>query len=529
MTLKRLVLILLTLVIVVVYGQILWKSREKPQFQTTLELYQTNIVLQASSLSTPDTGEPNFIPLKQAIIGSNPLEEAIEQYQQAQKSAETNLEKAKKQLAQLESKPVTTPTAQPQIPPVTNTSELEKQQELQQSVNQLQKLVTKINLRLGILYAKQGEQEKALEIWTQLLQQTSNTNPKLVKTAMVLQSLESNPPRLLPNVEQVIQSNLEGWFRYTALEKLYKLEQRREELANLKSTQQQAAEEALLKLGIIITIPGIIAFVGIGLLIFVFVQRLIQGKTSLLSQNADVAWSTPWDAETIVQVFVLGFFLMGLVMGIIASILFESVLSLLSIERSTNNVVIPALSSLWNYLLVAFATLSVLYYSIKPTLPLPDEWFRFQLKGKWFLWGLGGYCVAFPTVVVVSLINEQIWQGQGGSNPLLQLALESQDTVALTLFFLTAAIAAPIFEELLFRGFLLPSLTRYIPVWGAIFASSLLFAVAHLSLSEILPLSALGLVLGVVYTRSRNLLAPILLHSLWNSGTLLSLYILGSS
>ncbi len=81
---------------------------------------------------------------------------------------------------------------------------------------------------------------------------------------------------------------------------------------------------------------------------------------------------------------------------------------------------------------------------------------------------------------------------------------------------------------MLFRGFLLPSLTRYLPVWGAILVSSLLFAVAHLSLSEILPLTTLGIVLGVVYTRSRNLLASMLIHSLWNGGTLLSLFLLGS-
>jgi membrane protease YdiL (CAAX protease family) len=110
----------------------------------------------------------------------------------------------------------------------------------------------------------------------------------------------------------------------------------------------------------------------------------------------------------------------------------------------------------------------------------------------------------------------------------LQLALESQDSLALGIFFLTAAIAAPLFEEFLFRGFLLPSLTRYMSVSWAIIASSFLFAIAHLSLSEVLPLFALGIVLGVVYTRSRNLLAPMLLHSLWNSGTLLSLFILGS-
>jgi hypothetical protein len=143
------------------------------------------------------------------------------------------------------------------------------------------------------------------------------------------------------------------------------------------------------------------------------------------------------------------------------------------------------------------------------------------------LWGFGGYFVALPLVVLVSLINQQFWQGQGGSNPILPIVLEGRDNVALAVFFGTAAIAAPVFEEIVFRGFLLPSLTRYLPVWGAIAASAFLFAVAHLSVSEILPLATLGSVLGFVYTRSRNLLAPMLLHSLWNSGTLLSLFLLG--
>jgi uncharacterized protein len=100
--------------------------------------------------------------------------------------------------------------------------------------------------------------------------------------------------------------------------------------------------------------------------------------------------------------------------------------------------------------------------------------------------------------------------------------------VALAIFFSTASIAAPIFEEIMFRGFLLPSLTRYVSVTSAIIISGLIFAIAHLSLSEVLPLATLGIVLGVVYTRSRNLLAPMLLHSLWNSGTLISLFVLGS-
>jgi membrane protease YdiL (CAAX protease family) len=66
-------------------------------------------------------------------------------------------------------------------------------------------------------------------------------------------------------------------------------------------------------------------------------------------------------------------------------------------------------------------------------------------------------------------------------------------------------------------------------MWGAIALSSFIFAIAHLNLSEVLPLTILGMVLGFVYVRSRNLLSSMLLHGIWNSGTLISLMILGSA
>ncbi|MBR8837292.1 MAG: CPBP family intramembrane metalloprotease [Stigonema ocellatum SAG 48.90 = DSM 106950] len=524
MSIKRLGLILLTLVSFAFSASALWDSLQKPQFQNHLELYQTNIVLQAATWEPPDSNDGNFKALRDAVLVEKPLENATKQYQEARKLAQPELEKAKNQLAKLRSEPITTPTTpqpKPEIPPATNTSRLLQQQQLQQSLNQLQKL----DLYLGILQARQGQTDTAQKTWGEW-SQSSEINPQLVKLTHVLTGLWSTPPRIMPDAERLIQDNLEGWFRFTTLSELYQLQQRQQELVNLKAAQQEVSQQALLKLVIIGTVPVLAALIGVGLLIFLVGQRLLKGKESLLAENADLGWSTPWNGETILQVFVLGFFLMG---QILVPLLFSLVFSFLPIPRPADNVRIQAFYVLVSYLVVASGALLVLYLSIKSFFPLPESWFRFSFRGKWFLWGLGGYCVALPIVVVVSLINQQLWQGQGGSNPLLQLALEGQDTVALGIFFFTAAIAAPLFEEFLFRGFLLPSLTRYLPVWGSILISSFLFAVAHLSLSEIFPLFALGVVLGVVYTRSRNLLASMLLHSLWNSGTLLSLFILGSS
>ncbi len=68
----------------------------------------------------------------------------------------------------------------------------------------------------------------------------------------------------------------------------------------------------------------------------------------------------------------------------------------------------------------------------------------------------------------------------------------------------------------MFRGFFLPSLTKYVPMNVALLLTSTVFAMAHFSLQRLIPLILLGLVLGVVYIRTRNLMAPIALHSLWN-------------
>ncbi|MBE9235568.1 CPBP family intramembrane metalloprotease [Anabaena aphanizomenioides LEGE 00250] len=522
MSLKRLLLTALTLLAIMLSGLSLFASWQKPQFQSRLELYQTNIVLQAQAWQPEDSNDESFQALRAAIVGDKPLESAAKQYLEARESVKTNLDKTKNQLDKLRAQDITVVTPAkplPNEPLETKTSPQQQQKELEKSISKLQKLRDELDLRLGILQAQQGETDKAQKTWSQV-QEPSET--EFTATANVLSGLWSNPPRLLPNAQPLIQKNLEGWFRSTALTQLYQLQQRQAALADVQAAQQAAATDAVLKLALIATIPSLTAFIGLILLIALIIQLLLKGRESILATNAQKPWSTPWNVETILQVFVLGFFLMG-------QLFIPELLTLLPISRSSDNVRVQAFSVLVSYVMVALGAFSVLYFSIKRYFPLPEDWFRFRFFSNWFFWGLGGYCTALPIVVIVSLINQQLWNGQGGSNPLLQLALESRDDVALGIFFFTAAIAAPFFEEFLFRGFLLPSLTRYLPVWSAIFLSSLLFAAAHLSLSEILPLTALGMVLGIVYTRSRNLLAPMLLHGLWNSGTLLSLFLLGSN
>ncbi|NJN76299.1 MAG: CPBP family intramembrane metalloprotease [Synechococcaceae cyanobacterium RL_1_2] len=264
---------------------------------------------------------------------------------------------------------------------------------------------------------------------------------------------------------------------------------------------------------------------GLILIIVLIIQLFTQKEQALLRVNESLRWPTPWDGWATAEVLVFGFFVISqFVVPFITAIGFN----LVGVNLATNEIRTQAFSILVNYSLMAIGGLAFIYYYLKPYGQLPEEWFPFKLNFKGLAWGVAGYLVALPIVVVVSLLNQQLWSGQGGSNVLLFLALQAQDWVVLGIFFFTASIAAPIFEEIVFRGFLLSALTKHLPVTGAIGVSSLIFSIAHLSLSEILPLTALGAVLGLVYTRSRNLLASMVLHSIWNGGTLISLFVLGS-
>jgi membrane protease YdiL (CAAX protease family) len=535
---RRLILVVLTIIAIANITSSLVRSWGQPQIQSRLELYQTNLLLHASEwqgknadAAKSQDATPDLTAARNALLGSEPLKTAQKQYQESRQLAQTTQSQISERLQELSSKELATPPdvakPQQQMPPVANPASASPQrQQLQKSLSQVKQLIDELDLRLGILQAQQGQTDAAIKSWSKLSNQSSvdTLDPpeaSLAQTAAVLIGLWSEPPRLLPDAEPQIQKNLDSWFRYRALTQLYQLQQRQDALLSLQAKEQEIAEQAIFKLAVIGGIPGFGGLLGVGLLLFVLAQRLLQGKRSLLATNGDVPWETPWDWEIVWQVLILGFFFIG---QLLLPVLFE----LLGFNPVSFSVRMQAFYVLISYLLMAFGGFLVLYFSIKPFLPLPDDWFRFKLRSNWIAWGVGGYLVALPLVIVVSLINQQLWKGQGGSNPILPLALEGRDSVALLIFFITACVAAPVFEEIIFRGFLLPSLTRYVPVWGAILASSLLFAIAHLSLSEVLPLATLGMVLGVVYTRSRNLLASMLLHGLWNAGTLLSLFVLGS-
>ena len=141
--------------------------------------------------------------------------------------------------------------------------------------------------------------------------------------------------------------------------------------------------------------------------------------------------------------------------------------------------------------------------------------------------GLKGLLMVLPLVSLVGWLQGQLWGDPGGSNPLLELVLNSHNVPALACFGFTAIVLAPLFEETIFRGALLPVAARKLGAAGGILLSAAVFAVAHLSLGELLPLLVLGVGLGWVRWSSGRLGSCVLMHSFWNALTFANLVVLG--
>lgn len=85
------------------------------------------------------------------------------------------------------------------------------------------------------------------------------------------------------------------------------------------------------------------------------------------------------------------------------------------------------------------------------------------------------------------------------------------------LSFIAIVIAAPILEELIFRGIILDGLLkRYSPVKAILF-SSFLFGLVHLNPWQFVAAMVIGIFSGWIYYRTKNLWLPILIH-LTNNG-----------
>ncbi|MFN6131575.1 MAG: lysostaphin resistance A-like protein [Synechococcaceae cyanobacterium] len=203
----------------------------------------------------------------------------------------------------------------------------------------------------------------------------------------------------------------------------------------------------------------------------------------------------------------------------------QQLLASLSLPSATAQ----GLQVLMLYLGLMVAPLGVLLLLLAQLGPTPPQgWlqWRWRPPGSALLQALRALLMVLPAVAFAGWLVERLWNDPRGSNPLLEQVLTSGDGLALLCFAVTATLLAPLFEETLFRGVLMPVVGVQLGGAMAVLVSAAIFAMAHLSLNELTPLFVLGLGLGWLRWRTGRLACSVLMHALWNGLTLVNLWLL---
>jgi membrane protease YdiL (CAAX protease family) len=133
--------------------------------------------------------------------------------------------------------------------------------------------------------------------------------------------------------------------------------------------------------------------------------------------------------------------------------------------------------------------------------------------------------IVTATGLAISIGYEVLMQelGWGASDD--TYLLFNANGIGVAFFAVTAAVVAPLAEETFFRGFAFQGIKkRYGQGWG-IFLSALLFSLAHLSPSGLVPIFFLGLMLAWLFNKTQSIWPCIIVHCAYNSIALIFMII----
>lgn len=134
--------------------------------------------------------------------------------------------------------------------------------------------------------------------------------------------------------------------------------------------------------------------------------------------------------------------------------------------------------------------------------------------------GIGSLRLGHVVLMVTALVaHAAAVQPPADTNPvelIVHLSGGETDRVAV---FVVVALLGPLFEEVVFRGVLLPWLATWTSVATAVVVSSVLFAVMHTLYGPggVVVVFTLGVVFAWVRLRTGAVTAPVLLHVSWNA------------
>lgn len=180
-------------------------------------------------------------------------------------------------------------------------------------------------------------------------------------------------------------------------------------------------------------------------------------------------------------------------------------------------------NSIAQLLMIGLATFLVVRLHVKPS--GIKTYMRLQSSNKVLITSVLGvllFTVVQPAIELIGWLNsllpvpELFGDLQDSMMESIKAFLQTDNSIVLGLLYIAAVPA--IFEEILFRGYIMRSLEKDWGIMWAIIASSLIFGLFHLQLANVLPLATLGFLLAYLTWISDSLIPAIIAH-FFNNGS----------
>ena len=147
-------------------------------------------------------------------------------------------------------------------------------------------------------------------------------------------------------------------------------------------------------------------------------------------------------------------------------------------------------------------------------------------RGKaWLTMGIGQGVLLFLLITIVGAVISSFFPYKVEAQPIAEVFNTARSGWERILAFLIAAVAAPLSEELYFRGFLYPAVGKLTGKIPAVFLTSLFFSFLHFDLLRCIPITIGGIWLNMLYFKTESLYTSIIAHSVWNTLMILMLFL----
>lgn len=138
--------------------------------------------------------------------------------------------------------------------------------------------------------------------------------------------------------------------------------------------------------------------------------------------------------------------------------------------------------------------------------------------------GLKWLLISYPFVIVAHFVSHSLLSLAGFEQIVqepIRLLREGGSPADRFLMYFMILVGAPVAEELVFRGAIFRYLHHRLPLFLALGVSGALFALTHYNLYSFAALMTLGVTLALSYRETNSLIAPMVLHTLFNTTNLI--------